>query len=158
MPSTGGMTASSRTERGSRQPATVAELMRRHFISLAPEDSLLEAFQLMRLARLRLVPVVREGVLVGVLGYRDLNQAMLRELLGNPAPALEALLVENVMDAPAVTIAPEARLVDAATSLCRSSQGCLPVVEPGQRGPRLLGLVTESDLLRVAFGPDARPA
>jgi CBS domain-containing protein len=112
----------------------------------------------MRLARLRLVPVVREGVLVGVLGYRDLNQAMLRELLGNPAPALEALLVENVMDAPTVTIAPEARLMDAATSLCRSSQGCLPVVEPGQRGPRLLGLVTESDLLRVAFGPDAQPA
>jgi CBS domain-containing protein len=145
-------------ERGSRQPSTVAELMRRHFISLAPEDSLLEAFQLMRLARLRLVPVVREGVLVGVLGYRDLNQAMLRELLGNPAPALEAILVESVMDAPTVTIAPEARLVDAATSLCRSSQGCLPVVEPGQRGPRLLGLVTESDLLRVAFGPDARPA
>jgi CBS domain-containing protein len=145
-------------ERGSRQPSTVAELMRRHFISLAPEDSLLDAFQLMRLARLRLLPVVRQGVLVGVLGYRDLNQAMLRELLGNPAPALEALLVENVMDAPAVTIAPEARLVDAATSLCRSSQGCLPVVEPGQRGPRLLGLVTESDLLRVAFGPDAQPA
>lgn len=149
---------SSRTAQGSRQPSTVAELMRRNFISLAPEDSLLDAFQLMRLARLRLLPVVRQGVLVGVLGYRDLNQAMLRELLGNPAPALEALLVENVMDAPTVTIAPEARLMDAATSLCRSSQGCLPVVEPGQRGPRLLGLVTESDLLRVAFGPDAQPA
>ncbi len=132
--------------------------MRRHFISLAPEDSLLDAFQLMRLARLRLLPVVHEGILVGVLGYRDLNQAMLRELLGNPAPALEAILVDSVMDAPTVTIAPEARLVDAATSLCRSSQGCLPVVEPGQRGPRLLGLVTESDLLRVAFGPDARTA
>jgi acetoin utilization protein AcuB len=157
MSSIGGMT-SSRTAQGSRQPSTVAELMRRNFISLAPEDSLLDAFQLMRLARLRLLPVVRQGVLVGVLGYRDLNQAMLRELLGNPAPALEALLVENVMDAPTVTIAPEARLMDAATSLCRSSQGCLPVVEPGQRGPRLLGLVTESDLLRVAFGPDAQPA
>ena len=136
----------------------MAELMRRHFISLAPKDSLLAAFQLMRLARLRVLPVVREGVLIGVLTYRDLNQALLRELLGSPAPALEAIPVESVMDAPTVTVAPEARLVDAATSLCRSSLGCLPVVEPGQHGPRLLGLVTESDLLRAAFGPDARPA
>jgi CBS domain-containing protein len=132
--------------------------MRRHFISLAPNDSLLDAFHLMRLARLRVLPVVREGVLVGVLSYRDLNQAMLRELLGSAAPALEAILVASVMDAPTVTVAPEARLVDAATSLCRSSLGCLPVVEPGRHGPRLLGLVTESDLLRAAFGPFARPA
>jgi CBS domain-containing protein len=141
---------------GSRQPTTVAGLMRRHFIALAPEDSLLEAFQLMRLARLRLLPVVRDGILVGVLTYRDLNQVMLRELLGNPAAALEAILVGSVMAAPTLTVAPEARLVDAATSLCRTALGCVPVVEPGRHGPRLLGLVTESDLLRAAFGPFAR--
>src|SRR3990172_8691268 len=98
-----------RPEPDSRRPATVAELMRRHFISLAPKDSLLAAFQLMRLARLRVLPVVREGVLIGVLTYRDLNQALLRELLGSPAPALEAIPVESVMDAPTVTLAPEAR-------------------------------------------------
>jgi acetoin utilization protein AcuB len=152
------MVASSRSDSDLPQPATVAELMRRHFISLTPDDSLLEAFQLMRLARLRVLPVVREGVLVGLLTYRDLNQAMLRELLGNTAPALEAILVGSVMDAPTVTVAPGARLVDAATSLCRTALGCLPVVEPGRDGPRLLGLVTESDLLRVAFGPFARSA
>jgi CBS domain-containing protein len=153
-----GIMAPLRPKPDSLRPATVAELMRRHFISLAPEDSLLDAFQVMRLARLRLLPVVHEGVLVGVLTYRDLNQALLRELLGNPAPALEAIPVESVMDAPTAIVAPDAPLVDAATSLCRSGTGCLPVVEPGQHGPRLLGLVTESDLLRAAFGPDARPA
>ncbi len=130
---------------------TVASLMRRNFISLAPDDSLLDAFQVMRLARLRLLPVVREGILVGVVTFRDLNQAVLQELRVRPAAALEAILVERVMGAPAATVGPEARLVDAATSLCRVATGCLPVVEPERDGPRLLGLVTESDLLRAAF-------
>jgi hypothetical protein len=41
--------------------------MRTRFMALAPSDSLLEAERLMRIARVRFLPVVEEGSLVGVL-------------------------------------------------------------------------------------------
>jgi CBS domain-containing protein len=141
----------------------VAALMRRNFVALAPQDSLLEAFQLMRLARLRLLPVVREGVLVGVLAFVDVLGAVLHELraaAGLGRAELEAIPVERVMSAATETLGPQASLAEAARRLCRSASGCIPVVEAGRSGPRLLGLVVESDLLRAAFegvGRDALP-
>ena len=51
---------------------------------------------------------------------------------------------------------------EAAARLVRSQAGFLPIVEPGPGGPRLVGLVTESDLLRLAYDPvrgdDVTPA
>jgi CBS domain-containing protein len=129
--------------------------MRRNFITLAPRDSLLDAFQLMRLARLRVLPVVRDGVLVGVLGFGDVLRAVLDELraAATPArPALQSIPVERLMTAAAETLGPDASLVEAAGRLCRTATGCVPVVEAARTGPRLLGLVVESDLLRAAFG------
>jgi CBS domain-containing protein len=129
--------------------------MRRNFITLAPKDSLLDAFQLMRLARLRVLPVVRDGVLVGVLGFGDVLRAVLDELRAAAAqarPALQAIPVERLMTGAAETLGPDASLVEAARRLCRTATGCVPVVETARSGPRLLGLVVESDLLRAAFG------
>lgn len=139
------------TDRAPGRPAeTVAGLMRRNFISLAPQDSLLEAFQVMHLARLRLLPVVREGMLIGVVGFGDVLRAVLDQLHAATLarPALQAIPVEKVMTAPAETLCPEARLDEAARRLCRTANGCVPVVEASRGGQRLLGLVVESDLLR----------
>lgn len=147
--------ASRPTDRTPGRPVeTVAGLMRRNFITLAPQDSLLEAFQLMRLARLRLLPVVREGVLVGVLGFGDVLRAVLDELhtAVSAHPALQAIPVARVMSEPGETVGPGTSLADAARRLCRTATGCVPVVEAARSGPRLLGLVVESDLLRAAFG------
>ena len=43
--------------------------------------------------------------------------------------------------------------------MLRLQIGCLPVVEATPEGPRLVGLLTESDLLRAAYLPplDAPP-
>jgi CBS domain-containing protein len=137
---------------GSRR---VADVMRRDFITISREESVLEALQLMRLARLRHLPVVSEGVLVGVLSYRDLQDELVGRLeLPSPASPIGAIGrigVQERMRGTPFSIVQDATLAEAAARLERLHVGCLPVVDPGDRGLLLVGLLTEMDLLRAAF-------
>ena len=134
----------------------VRDVMRRDFISISRRESLLEALQLMRLARLRHLTIESEGLLVGILSYRDLQDELLARLgpgaslQGTLAPA-QAAAVEHLSGSP-YSIAPDATLAEAAARLERLRVGCLPVVELGEQGLRLVGLLTEMDLLRAAYG------
>lgn len=124
---------------------TVAAVMRRRWISVSPLASLREALQIMRMARLRQVPVATaNGTLKGMLGYPALVQAVL---------ATEASQVAQVMSPEAETGEAQMPIAEAAARIARSHAGCLPVVEPGPDGARLVGLVTEADLLRLAYEP-----
>ena len=147
-----------REERSTLGRRTVATLMRENFISIAPDDTLLEADRIMRLARIRHLPVVRNGKLVALLSHRDVLSASISELEKcDPAERLEHLRripVSEVMRGSLYTATEETTLADAARRMLRAKIGCLPVVRPGPDGPILRGLITESDLLRAAYVPD----
>lgn len=136
----------------------VASLMRANFISAAPEDSLLEADRIMRLARIRHLPVVRKGVLVGLISHRDVLSASIAKLEKcEPTERLEHLRrisIGEVMQRDLATAVESTTLSAAARRMLRLKIGCLPVVRDGPDGPLLVGLVTESDLLRAAYAPD----
>jgi CBS domain-containing membrane protein len=148
------------TERPSQMLAnvTVASLMRANFISAAPEDSLLEADRIMRLARIRHLPVVRKGVLVGLISHRDILAASIARLEKcEPVERLDhlrRLSIGEVMQSDVATATESTTLGSAARRMLRLKIGCLPVVRDGPGGPALVGLVTESDLLRAAYAPD----
>ena len=135
------------------QKRLVRDVMRRDFITISREENLLEALQLMRLARLRHLAVVNEGVLVGILSYRDLQDELIACLdSGSPdAPAVAQIGVVDRMSSSPFSIVPDATLSEAASRLDRLHVGCLPVVEPGEQGLRLVGLLTEMDLVRAAY-------
>jgi len=137
---------------------TVATVMRSNFIAVSPEETLLEADRIMRLARIRHLPVVQKEVLVGLISHRDVLAASISRL-EQCAPAerldhLRRIQIGEVMQR-ALTTADEATtLASAARRMLGQKIGCLPVVRPGPTGPVLVGLVTESDLLRAAYVPD----
>lgn len=141
---------------------TVGALMRRNFISVARTDSLLDADRIMRLARIRHLPVVDRGWLVGVLTHRDVLDASLARLEqrdpGERADHLRAISVEDVMQRNPYTADFHTTLADAARRMLRLKIGCLPVVQVCSEGMELVGLITESDLLRAAYVPDFRGA
>ena len=136
----------------------VAGHMRAHFISAAPEDSLLEADRIMRLARIRHLPIAQNGVLVGLLSHRDVLSASISKLEQcDPAERLNHLRgipIRDVMTRDVETATEDASLSSAAVRMLRLKIGCLPIVRGGPDGPRLVGLLTESDLLRAAYAPD----
>ena len=111
----------------------------------------------MRCGRLRHLVVERDGYLAGILSYRDLQDRALgwgppEQPDAMPAPTSVPAVSEAMMASPYV-IAPETDLSAAAARLTDLHVGCLPVVEREEAGPRLVGLVTEADLLRAAYRP-----
>lgn len=146
---------SARREARANRP--IATVMRRYWISTSPQLSLYEAEQLMRVAGIRQVPVTSDDVLVGVLDHRDLLRVALERVLEHPLELVKNLLanlsVADVMDREPPTAAPSESLVEVARRMVDERLGCLPVVEA--EGDRLLmvGLVVESDLLRIAYAP-----
>jgi CBS domain-containing protein len=90
--------------------------------------------------------------LVGVLSQRDLFQAALARTLGYGTVArtriLRTIAVKEVMSEPPVTVEATAPVGEAARIMVEGKIGCLPVLDRG----RLVGLVTETDLIRHAYG------
>jgi CBS domain-containing protein len=133
----------------------VSTVLRRHHVAIGPSESLFEAESLMRTARLRALLVARDGTLVGLLSYRELMRWSLAAAWDDPrslARRLRETPVEAIMDEPPAALTIDARLDDAAARLLESDVGCLPVVSGGAAGPKLVGIVTETDLLRAGFG------
>lgn len=126
----------------------VSDLMQREVVTLEAADSLDLAEDIMRLGRIRHMPVVAEGRLVGILSQRDLFRAAVSSVLKLQRSAerewLAKIPVRDVMTAEVVTIGPGASLAEAVQLMLERRIGCLPVVEDG----RLVGLLSESDCLR----------
>lgn len=132
----------------------IESLMRRRFISVEPEDSGDDVLRLMAFARLRFLPVVSRGVLVGLVGYGALARWRLRDATDGRTGS--APRIAELMEQPRGAVAARSPTEAAAHRLYESGQGCVPVVEPSAQGPRIVGLVTEHDLLVAAYG--ARPS
>jgi len=131
----------------------VERIMQREFASVRSDEQLDFVDDVMALGRVRHMPVVDDGKLVGVVSQRDLLAASLSRVLDfDPKERrtfLRSIDVKEVMAARPITVAPDTSLHDAAALLLRHKIGCLPVVGP--RG-EAVGLVTETDLLRAAYG------
>ncbi len=152
--------ASPARDAGALDPAKpnprVRDVMRRDFITISGGESLLEALELMRLARLRHLTIENNGVLVGILSYRDLQDALLARSTADGernASALRGTTAAEHLTGTPFSIAPDATLEEAAARLERLRVGCLPVVEIAEQGLRVVGLLTEMDLLRAAYRP-----
>jgi CBS domain-containing protein len=139
-----------------RPTARVGGLMRRRFIQLRPGDTLLEAERLMRMARVRLLPVVEDGLLEGVLSHRRVLESSLAAdgagpSAGSSARWMREMSVDSLMDRRPHVVTPDTPLRVAVERMVEGSEGCLPVVAEGGDLRRLVGILTENDLLRAAY-------
>jgi CBS domain-containing protein len=127
--------------------ARVREIMQTKIVTIGVTERLSTVEDIMTLGRVRHMPVVHGGRLVGVLSQRDLLRASLSELGSYASEArrafLHAIEIERVMSAPPIVIDPEATVQLAARLMADHKIGCLPVVE----GEELVGLLTETDVL-----------
>ncbi|HSF05258.1 MAG TPA: CBS domain-containing protein [Methylomirabilota bacterium] len=108
------------------------------------------AAEMMRTRRIRHLPVVnREGRLVGIVTDRDLRQVIfdpsIQGQAGAVADTLGRLTVREVMTWGVVTARPDTTIGEAARRMHEKKIGALPVVE----GDRVVGIVTESDILKA---------
>jgi CBS domain-containing membrane protein len=129
---------------------TVADLMSRDLVTLAEDDTLAEARTCMERGRVRHLPVVRGGKLMGLVTHRDLLAAsfsVFAEVSAREERQLFASIPVRELMHDAVTASPSMSVREAARILLQNKFGCLPVVEGDGK---LVGIVTEADFLRLA--------
>jgi CBS domain-containing protein len=130
----------------------VSSVMAPDFASVSSADRLDFVEDVMQLGRIRHMPVIDDGKLVGVVSQRDLLAASLSRALDFEAQQRRSFMrsveVGEVMVRNPITISPEASLRAAAALVLRHKVGCLMVVDATGRP---VGLVTETDLLRGVY-------
>ena len=128
---------------------SVKDIMARDPVTLGSNDNLDLARDIMSLGRIRHFPVVDSQQVVGVVSQRDLYGASFASVMSygerTQKEFLRTIAVKEVMSHPPVTVPPSATIKSAARLMVEKKIGCLPVVEKG----RLVGLITETDLLKV---------
>ncbi len=127
----------------------VRDWMTKQPLTAEPTTSIKAAWKKIQEQRIRHLPVVDGGKLVGIVTDRDL-----RRVLPSPATSLEIhelnylldkITVSEVMTKDVITTAPFTAIPEAARTLLRNRIGALPVVESGM----LVGILSLTDVLEA---------
>ncbi len=117
----------------------IRDLMIADPISILASSSIADALELMKANRIRHLPVVsRGGQLEGLVTLSDLKQGLMPSMVGDVS-------LKDIMVKDPLTVAPEDDIETAAQIIYKHKVGGLPVVSNG----RLVGIITETDLLRA---------
>jgi acetoin utilization protein AcuB len=126
----------------------VRDWMTGNLVTLSPKASVAEALTLCRERRIRHIPIVEEGRLIGIVSDRDLRDAS--PALGDAerASTLQEKRVGDVMTREVSTTVPEESIENVAQEMYELKIGSLPVVAEEDE-EKLLGIVTSSDVMRA---------
>ncbi|MNF29916.1 Hypoxic response protein 1 [compost metagenome] len=131
---------------------TVAQLLcikpeyNRNVHTIAPEQMVLEAVRTMAERNVGVLPVVEDGVVVGVISERDYARKMVlkgRSSAGTP--------VRDIMSSPVITVDSRQSIEDCMGIMTDNHLRHLPVVE----NEKLLGLLSIGDLVKSAIAEQA---
>jgi len=127
----------------------VRDVMTRNLITVDPETSFTDALKIMRKNKIRRLPVLEKGKLVGIVTEKDI-------LYASPSKAttldvwelhylLNKLKIREIMTRDVVTIQEDTPVEEAAKIMVDNKIGALPVV----KGDELVGIITETDIFKV---------
>lgn len=142
------MTATHRTEAKATNPAkkaigartTIGEVMTPTPHTIGRDQTLSRAFDMMREYKLRHLPVLDAGKLVGVLSQRDLYFV---EAIAGVQRTVDS--VSEAMASEIYTVAPTATVPEVARTMGDHRYGCAVVVDHG----KVVGIFTATDALAL---------
>lgn len=139
-------------DRMNTQALKVRDVMTVNVVTLERNEKLLVADDVMRLGRIRHLPIVdSDGNLAGIVSQRDLFHSGLLRALGYGThakqQALGLLVLKEAMKTDVVTVTPDAPLSEAAKTMLERKIGCLVVLE----AQKIVGILTESDFVKLAL-------
>jgi acetoin utilization protein AcuB len=128
----------------------VKDRMTRNPITVSPDTSYPQAFQILSEKGIRHLPVVdKDGKLVGVVARTDLLHASPSSDRSFSLFEMNYLLanmhVREIMSSPPITVSEDDPLEEAARVMVEKKIGCAPVMRDGS----LEGLITETDIFEI---------
>lgn len=128
----------------------VSDIMEREVVSVTPDTPLKEAFAKMSRARIRHLPALSGGRLVGIVSDRDIRlRAMQADGVEDESLVFSLDLdttVRDVMHKDPIVIGPDVDLREAIDMFVEEKVGAIPVVDEGDH---LLGIIGYIDLLEL---------
>lgn len=113
------------------------------------DEPIRRVWELVDEKKLRRFPVLRQGVLVGIVTDRDLRNAIASSVVLTEKKyhdfLLDTVKVESIMTQDPRTVSPQTDLREAARIILEMKIGGLPVLE----GSKLVGIITETDLIKT---------
>lgn len=125
----------------------VKQWMVTEVVTIEPKETIAVAEKMLEGHRIRRLPVIEEGLLVGILSPHDLKKVMPSMLDAEGASEEEFIAanteIRTVMTASPITVQPDDTLVEAIGKMRRHKIDGLPVVEAGQ----LVGILSITNVL-----------
>lgn len=135
-----------------QKPTLVSDLMSTDLFTLSEDADFTSANEIMKLERVRHIPVVRgKDKLVGLVTHRDLLGAQVTLLLAAREAKTDetravSVSVGDIMSEVLLVCRPNEPADDAARMMLDAKVGCMLVVEDD----RLVGILTETDIMAWA--------
>jgi acetoin utilization protein AcuB len=123
-----------------RPDPKIRDFASHHLTVVEPQASVAEASELMQEAGVRHLPVLEDGLVVGVLSWNDIHA--LQSLV---AADLDAVRVQDAMCPDVEVVAPDTSLSAAAARMSERRIGSVVVLEEG----RPVGMFTATDAVRA---------
>ncbi|QLH74674.1 MAG: CBS domain-containing protein [Methanomassiliicoccales archaeon] len=126
-------------------PRKVSEIMSREIVTVSEDDSIGKALAIFEEKEYNSLPVVRDGLLVGMISKLDVLKAINNANTKlHPGPLdLENEMVKDFMRKATVSIRPEDDLRTAAAYMVEFRLRTLPVVKAG----KVVGMLSEGDIM-----------
>lgn len=123
----------------------VQDIMKTDVITIHPSETIRLALLTVQEHRIRHLPVVDQGGLVGIVTDRDLRDASPSTLERERDERIMAQPISSIMTKEVLTAHPRDFVEEAALTLYEYNVGCLPVV----RQNRIVGILTRKDILHT---------
>ena len=126
----------------------ISSIMSTKIITLKKKDDLEKAEYLFKKNKIRHIPVVSKGAIIGMLSYTDLLRISFADAIDDDEMEVESLVynmftIEQVMAKNVVTVSSDTSIKEVAKILANKEFHALPVVDDD----RLVGIVTTTDLI-----------
>jgi CBS domain-containing protein len=124
--------------------------MSKDVITITPDTSLPEAYKLMTEHRIRRLPVVKGGRVVGITTLGDVKEAKPSDAttlsIWEANYLLEKVRIKSIMTKNPVTVKPDSTIGKTAKIMLDQKVSGLPVVDDADQ---VIGIITESDIFRL---------
>ena len=126
----------------------VSSIMIKNIIAITPNEDLERAEVLFKRHKIKHIPVMSNGVIVGILSYTDLMRISFAETAADESNSVDSVVynsftIEQVMVKDVVTVSSDTSIKSVAKILSECEFHALPIVDDGQ----LVGIITTRDLL-----------
>lgn len=128
----------------------VKNWMSKQVFTVDVDDSMSQALSIIKEHKVRMLPVVKKGKLVGVISDTDLKRASASDATSLDVHEMLYLLskvkIKDIMTKDPITVPPDYTVEETAEILLKSKISGTPVVD---KGGEIVGIITRDDLFKV---------